>query len=414
MAMVQLKKSIKFIKEGTFARHFWIWLFATKGLYRLYALFSWADKVNPKKIVASQFSGSDYADNPAAFFDYILKNNLDYELVWLVDPGRCKRPERIPEKVRIVKHFTFKAMKELSTAGIWIDNVRKEFFPKKKKNQFYIQTWHGSFALKKIEKDAYRELTKNYIRLAKRDSKAIDAILSDCAEKTAIYRNSFWYDGEILEIGTPRTDLFFNEQKMKDERARVLADLQLEKETKICLYAPTFRKNKNFDCYNIDYERLQASLKNRFGGVWKILARFHPTLKEYTRNAKLPPFVQNVTEYPDMQALLASSDVVISDYSGLVFDFYLTKRPVFLFCTDYEEYLNADRGFYHSIEETPFAIAHSNQELESVIVNFKQDEYLEKIAAFDKKFNFCESGQSCKKLIEYIERKQQMDARSNR
>lgn len=406
MLQRNFKKCLKFLKEGSFKRHFWIWIFATKGLFKIFNLVSGFFKVNPKKIVASQFSGSDYADNPGAVFDYILKNNLDYELVWLTDCGRCRNPEKIPSGVRIVKHFSFRALKELSTAGIWIDNVRKEFFPTKKKNQIYIQTWHGSFALKKIERDAECGLTPNYIKLAKRDSKAIDVILSGCGEKSKIYKNSFWYDGEILEIGTPRTDIFFDEERMSDFRKSVFTDLNIGLEVKIALYAPTFRKNKKFDCYSIDYIGLETALKKRFSGSWKILVRFHPILKEYVQNKNLPPSIIDVTNFPDIQALLASCDAVISDYSGLVFDFYITKRPVFLFCTDIREYSAQDRGFYHSLTELPFAISESNEDLQRTIEKFNQDEYESKISAFNKKFNFYESGESCKKLIEWIERKQ--------
>src|SRR5690606_28368099 len=86
---------------------------------------------------------------------------------------------------------------------------RKVYSPPKRKSQYYIQTWHSPLRLKKIEKDIENNLDESYIERAKIDSKMCDLMISGSDFSWNIYRNSFWYDGEILKCGTPRCDIFF-------------------------------------------------------------------------------------------------------------------------------------------------------------------------------------------------------------
>ena len=81
---------------------------------------------------------------------------------------------------------------------------------KKRDGQFYVQTWHSSLRLKKIEADAVDGLTDNYIKMAKADSKQTDLLISGCQFSTEIFRRAFWYDGPIVSTGTPRGDVLIH------------------------------------------------------------------------------------------------------------------------------------------------------------------------------------------------------------
>ena len=127
-------------------------------------------------------------------------------------------PESIPQNVRVVRYFSKEYLYELHTAGVVICNARtlESYLWIKRKGQVYIQTWHSSLRLKNIEKDAEKTLPESYIQAAKGDSEKIDYIISGCTLSSCIFKNSFWYDGKILECGTPRIDYLLKEANKKE------------------------------------------------------------------------------------------------------------------------------------------------------------------------------------------------------
>ena len=397
-----IKKCIEAIKEGQLIYKVHRHLFITRKFYRLYNFISKWQKINEKKIVFVSYYGAGYGDNPKAIANYIIENNLNYELVWLLDTNKNDGLD-MPKEVKKVKYGSIRSLYELSTAKIWVDNCRKQYFPKKKKGQIYIQTWHGSLALKKIEADA-PSLPIQYVNMAKKDSSVIDVILSGCEFKTNVYKNSFWYSGEVLNIGTPRADVFFNEKKILQNKKKVLDFYNLEDDAKILMYAPTFRQSHNLDIYKLDYSKLESVLVHKFGGKWKIIVRLHPNIAHLADELQLPNTVLNVTSYKDMQELLCASDIVVTDYSGLMFDFYIMNRPLFLFCTDFEEYTSKDRELYFDFKELPFDLSHSNEELCDRINEFDYQKYLSNVEIFRKKIGFCEKGTSCIDLFNWIKK----------
>ena len=124
----------------------------------------------------------------------------------------------------------------------------------------------------------------------------------------------------------------------------------IKKDTKICLYAPTFRNSDSISCYDLDYNRLHEALVKRFSGDWVILVRYHFRLKNTKIPKKYENTVINVTNYPDMQELLCVTDFGITDYSSWICDYVITKRPGFLYTTDIEKYIDTERGFYHTLD----------------------------------------------------------------
>ena len=395
-----IKKCIEAIKDGQLIYKVHRHLFITRKFYKLYIFISKWQKINEKKIVFVSYYGAGYGDNPKAIADYIIENNLNFELVWLLDTNKNDGLD-MPKEVKKVKYGSIRSLYELSTAKVWVDNCRKQYFPKKKKGQIYIQTWHGSLALKKIEADA-PSLPIQYVNMAKNDSSVIDVILSGCEFKTNVYKNSFWYSGEVLNIGTPRADVFFNEEKILQNKKKVLDFYNLEDDVKILMYAPTFRQSHNLDIYKLDYSKLESILVHKFGGKWKIIVRLHPNIAHLADELQLPNTVLNVTSYKDMQELLCARDIVVTDYSGLMFDFYIMNRPLFLFCTDLEEYTSKDRELYFDFKELPFDLAKSNGELCDRIKEFDYQKYLSDVNLFKKNIGFCEAGYSCIEIIKYI------------
>ncbi|MDV4150404.1 CDP-glycerol glycerophosphotransferase family protein [Clostridium sp. AL.422] len=363
-------------------------------LFYLFRIFP----IKSNKIVFSNFIGRGYGDNPKYIAEEIIKQNLNYDMVWLVDKeiGDVKT---IPSEIRVVEYGTFKAIYELATAGIWIDNVRKSEYIRKRKNQYYIQTWHGGLGIKKIEGDVEEALSKGYLNMAKKDSKMIDLMISNSTYLTDLYKRAFWYDGEILECGCPKNDILFNYNKNISEKVHKYYGVSKDK--KILLYVPTFRVDGSTDCYNIDFKSVLGTLKEKTKSEWVAIIRLHPNLIDKVDFISYDENIINGTLYPDMVELAIASDALISDYSSCVFDSEMLGIPTFIYASDKESYMN-DRGFYFQLEELPFLIAEDNEQLMNNIINFDMEKYKLKIEEFHNKVGLKESGKAAKLIVEKI------------
>ncbi|WP_431800768.1 CDP-glycerol glycerophosphotransferase family protein [Halobacillus andaensis] len=313
--------------------------------------------IKKNKVFMFSYYGSQYGCNPKYITEYmLLHNDSKFDIVWAFNDPEA---HNIHPKIRKVKVMSIKYFYELCTSKIIITNFRTTDLFVKRKKQYYIQTWHSSMRLKKIEKDAEATLPEHYVKIAKQDSKKCDLLLSGCENSTDIFKRSYWYEGEIFKHGTPRNDLLFGERSGSN---LIKQKLNLSDKNKVLLYAPTFRGKNDTSVYDLDYSQLQQSLTQRFGGAWTILVKFHPHLLSL-KDEQMGVGVINVTEYSDIQELLSISDALITDYSSLMFDYAITKRPCFLYVPDLEEYMKKDRKLYFNVEELPFVKAASNHEL---------------------------------------------------
>ena len=307
--------------------------------------------VKNNKVVFSSFGGKGFGDNPKAIALELLKENLD--LVWLTKDETID----LPAGIRPCRFGSLRAVMELSTAKVWVDNSRGGAHYKKK-NQYYMQTWHG-FALKCIEASA-KNLPVSYVEQAKADAKRTDLMVSGSGFMTDIYRRDFWYDGQIAEFGSPRNDVFFCETSAGDE---VWDFFGLSRDTKILLYAPTFRDDGSIDAYGLDAEAALEACQKRFGGKWSALLRLHPNAAKLSEGlfAYDGQRLIDATPYPDMAELLLAADLLITDYSSSMFDYTLSGKPCVQFATDIEAYQKG-RDFYYPLDRLPFPLAGSNEE----------------------------------------------------
>lgn len=329
--------------------------------------------IKNNKVVITSYFGKGYGDNAKYIAEELLKEEK-FDIVWLLGD----LSDELPNAIRKVKYDSFAAIYELATAKIWIDNCRKPIYARKRFNQYYIQTWHGDIGNKRVENDANDSLYNSYIKMAKRDSKMADLFVSGNQWMTEKYRTSFWYEGEVAKCGYPRRDILYSDtEKIWFFKKK----LGVSEDSKICLYAPTFRKANNgiidLSVYDVDWDSVLNALKQRFGGEWTILIRLHPNISQYSKQLSIPNKAMNVTDYPDMQELMAVSDICITDYSSSVYDFAVTKKPGFIFAKDLSDYLK-DRGTYFDFSDTPFVVAETNEALIEAISNFDFVEYEEK------------------------------------
>lgn len=352
-----------------------------------------------KKAVCQSYYGRGYSDSPRAIAEELRKRG--WRVYWIVNGPEAAAT--LPEGVTPLLLDSPKAVYHQCTAGVWVDNARKWAYTQKRGKTCYIQTWHG-FPLKRIEGDVEDALPPDYMQAAKKDSAMADIFLSDSRFLSDIYRRAFWYGGDILECGFPRNDLLFGRHPELEEKARKALDIPLEK--RLMLYAPTFRKDKGLEVYDVDYARCVEALEKRFGGEWLILAKLHPNIADKAKELGLDPnYVRNASDYPDIQELYLLCDAMLTDYSSVMFDYMNTGKPCFVYVNDLAAYKN-DRNFYFDIDKLPFSRAEHNEELVSNILAFDEDEQAANMQRFRREFGIVENaGNAAGKTIDYLEQR---------
>ena len=261
--------------------------------------------------------------------------------------------------------------------------------------KFYIKTWHSPLRIKKIEKDAINHLSDYYKKCMENDSKMIDVILSGSTFSSNIYKNAFIYNGDILEIGTPRCDIFFDKKHMQKLKLDIKKRYGLDNR-KIILYAPTFRKHKTNYNYLMDFKYVYSKIKANYN----LLVRSHPSQKIDFDNVN--EYI-DVSDYPDMQDLLCSVDILITDYSSCSFDMLIANKPCILLTKDLSEYVKNERGLYFDFKDLPFIKCNSDEDLVNIINNFKTDEYYKNSNKFKLGIGMKEIGTASKKTKELID-----------
>lgn len=361
--------------------------------------------VDDKKIVFTNYMGKGFGCNCRPVAEELIKRGADYDMVWAVSDPDGQR-EQFPEQIRLVKYGSSDMMYEYATARFWVCNYHLvDLFGhglRKKEDQQYIQMWHGSFGIKRQEKDV-DALTKDkvWVKFSQMNSENTDYWISNCKFENEVYKRSFWNVKNIMEFGHPRNDIFFKPHS--ELKTQVKVRLGIGSGERFLLYIPTYRDDMSGEYYNVDFKRVKNTFEKKTGQRWKIVIRLHPKLVEKAEEfVPKEDFIIDGTAYPDIQDLLASADAALTDYSSAVFDFMLSYNPAFIYATDIDKY-NNDRGFYYDIYSTPFPVAVNNDELERNILDFDYAKYRSDVEKFLISKGSFEDGNAAKKVADLIE-----------
>lgn len=362
----------------------------------LLSLVCYPLRLSKKKVVFRNFGGKGFSDNPKYIAEEILKRGYNYDIVWLVDGDY----DDIPKQIRRVKNSTLRSAYELSTANVIVINTKDALCCFKKEKQYLIQTWHATFGPKYAEKDAQTILPAYYIKDSIENSAETDLFLSPCKLQTEEYRHAFWCKCEIMPSGIPRNDIYFNYNSA--QISSVKKKLGVPGGAKLLIYAPTFRDDHSTDVYSLlDFARIRKFLEERFGGDWYVLIRLHPGI-QFDVNFKFDfnDHIINVSGYSDIQELLIASSLLITDYSSIMFDFYLLKKPVFLFTPDVDS--PSIRGLRPMFYEFPFLHCKTQEELLDAISTFREKDYQDKVMEFEERFHSYDDGHAAERVVNRI------------
>ncbi len=363
-------------------------------------------RVHKGRMMCWAYTFKQYSCNPRYLTEHLLENNTEFEIFW-VFRGNVDT-SGVDKRIKCVRYKSLQYYILVNTAEFFITNARTDpyrIYWHKRKGQKYVMLWHGGVALKRIEKDAEAQLSYSYLKKAKIDSKVCDLMVSGCRFQTSLLKEKFWYDGEILERGIPRNDVFFDKARHPEMKERICHKYGISPDSRIVLYAPTFRRNKSIEPYRIDWSRVVPELRKIYDTEKiSILLRLHPNLIGKADASSLinDESVIDVTRYHDMQELLCVSDLLITDYSSSMFDITMLKKPCMLYATDIEKY---NRGYYFDFAELPFPLARNEEELIDNICTFDSAAYDESVESFfEKHIGLCEDGNASKAIAGWLTR----------
>lgn len=359
------------------------------------------------KVVATTMRGRKFSDNPRFIIEALHELDPNIDIVWFVDE---RYDYATPSWVRRVPYYGYGMLKriyEMATAKVWINSHMYEVFVQKKKSQLFIQTFHGSIVFKKIYLDikGYNQKSESHKEVV-RTSKMTDVFISNSKYNNELFSRALAYKGKFYQCGFPRNDELV--KPSKDYRTIVREELEL-KDKNIFLYAPTFRDEfekkhyVDYSVYDIDFQGVLDALNECHGGEWVILVKFHPIMQNYIDEKGYFRLdnVKNVTSYVNMQALLAASDFVLTDYSSSVFDSAIAGVPGFVIGLDYDRYME-DRDVYFKMEDLPFPFARTNVELINNIRGFDKTMYEQKWNHFKKEIGLTETGHAALDIAKKI------------
>ena len=352
-------------------------------------------------VVFSAFDHRSYNDNPRYISEKLHELRPETRIVWLFnDVEEARSTYDIPDYVECQMCIKRKGLFALSRARVVVDNFGKRFYLRfPGKDQVYIQTWHGDRAFKKVGYDN----EGRHVRMIE-EKATLGVTGSDYGDRQ--FRSAFHYKGEIMKVGYPRNDILVRNDPA--ENAAIRAKLGIDADTRILMYAPTFRDTERQQLksqkVNLDLFKVLDTLEETTGEKWKCLVRAHYMsfgIQMDDGSGRLIP----ASSYPEMAELLLISDALITDYSSCAGDYALLRKPIFLYQDDLEEYRTKNRALYFNMEDSPYWVASNPDEMDALIRACTPERAKENCDAILEFYGEAETGHAAESVAKYIIKK---------
>lgn len=299
-------------------------------------------------VLFESFGGSAVTDSCLALDREIATNRPDLTRYWTVRDHSIA----VPDGAIPLVQYSRKWWEILSVAKYLVNNNNFPSAFRKASNQVYLQTWHGT-PLKRIGNDVPPgNLSLVYRQLMVREAAYWDYLLAQSPWAGRTMSNAFGYEGDVIDIGYPRNSSLFG--KIAEESRRVTREFfEIGEKQTVILYAPTWRDDKKTSSGH--YEKVSyldfSTLQKRFGSEVVVLARGHVNTNK-SNKVMTGPNVIDVTKYPDLNDLINASDLMVGDYSSVMFDYVNTGKPILFLVPDLDQYSSETRGFYFDFVDT--------------------------------------------------------------
>lgn len=301
--------------------------------------------LRPNEVLFECDLGKGYGDSPKAVYRELLTRASGLHSVWA---SHVPIPDASPG-TQVVPRLSVAYFWHLARAKYLVNNQSFPFYVKRRRGQVFLQTWHGT-PLKRMlhDRDQITARDPGYVARATAGAAQWSVLTSPNPHASSAMASAFRHHAAVLEVGYPRNDIFYGE-RAAEAAGRTRQRLGLAAERTLVLFAPTFR-DQGIDTTlalapteAIDFQQFAQ----RFSDRATLVIRRHVL---DTHAAVIPPGLEHciidATDLPDVQELLVATDVLVTDYSSLFFDFLNTRRPCVFYAPDLEDYRDRQRGFY--------------------------------------------------------------------
>ena len=329
----------------------------------------------------------EYSDNPRAISEALRERDGSIRQIWANEGSKYRPNSRA-------------YLEALGQAAKVITNLHMPGYYRKKEETQYVQTWHGT-PLKLIGFDIERfhfEGKERYVRNLTDDVSKWDTLIAQNRFSAEIFRRAFRFEGEILETGYPRNDVLSSPDR-NEIRQKVRNQLGIPRDCRAILYAPTWREKGGFSL-ELDLARLTKEL----GDDWRLMFRAHRIDAE-AAEALAHQGVIDVTGYPEVAELYLAADLLVTDYSSVMFDFAVTGKPMAFYTYDLEEYRDEVRGFYFDFEsEAPGPLASTFSDLYEQLRDPEAlaREHAGAYRRFAQRFCYLDDGRASERVLDAI------------
>ena len=360
--------------------------FHQQRLWNTYRTAAWQPR---EAVYFESFYGRNATCNPRALDAEVARSHPHLTRYWGIDDASIPTPEGAVPVVRGTREWwESRATSRYVVANDWL---RRQFRPQP--FQVVLQTWHGSM-LKRIGLDRPNlPAAKQRVILSERSK--WDLLLSQNSHSTEILRSAYAWERPIMEEGYPRDDALST-----SDGADVRARLGIPPDKIAVLYAPTWRENLTSMVTFLDLESLTRDL----GEDYVLLLRGHSRTVAYGGDVILPGVI-DVTTYPDITELFLASDVLVTDYSSVMFDFSVTRRPMIFFVPDMDDYRDSMRGVYFDLSEiAPGPVLYTQADVSAALLELDQqrEKYAELYEAWVQKFNHHDDGHAAERIVRQL------------
>lgn len=363
-------------------------------------------KLKENWIVFESFMGRNCSGQPKYIYKYLQENyGNKYKYIWVVDRKGVKIPGR---EYKTCRRFGLRYYYYMNRSKYWVNNMRQPLSIPRRKETVMLSTWHGT-PLKRLvfDMDDVHSANPRYKEVVYKQTREWDYLLSDNPFSTEKFQSCFLFEKEkILEYGYPANDPMYAPDR-EERAAKIKKKLGIPADKKVILYAPTWRDDNFYEQgqYGFDLDLDVNRLQKEFGDDYVLLLRLHYFIVDKLDLSKYGEFTVDGSSYDDITDLYLISDLLITDYSSVFFDYANLKRPVLYFTYDLEKYRDVLRGFYLDMEkDLPGPLLLTNDEVVDAIKNIDkiQEEYKERYEEFYNRFCCVDDGHAAQRVVEKV------------